>query len=137
MGNRFKSRKLFVFYDGWCPLCRKSAIRLQKLDWLNLLELTSLRDKEIVDQFSIPENELTKRIQSTIYGKGVRYEGIYTLLQISLRIPILWLTSPFIALSIIFGVGQSLYDWIAKRRTILPTGQCSLHGGECINGEKE
>jgi len=116
--------KLYVFYDGWCPLCQKSAKRIERLNWLGLVQFISLRDKERLSAFGLEESNLTNRIQSKVLNSNRQYEGIHTLVQISLRIPLLWIIVPFLYLSILFGVGQRLYDWIASKRKVIPIGQC-------------
>ncbi|WP_051009255.1 hypothetical protein [Thermaerobacter subterraneus] len=35
--------RLSVYYDGWCPWCRRAARWCRRLDWLNRLDLCSFR----------------------------------------------------------------------------------------------
>jgi predicted DCC family thiol-disulfide oxidoreductase YuxK len=119
------TKKLVVFYDGWCPLCREVAGRTHKLDWFNRVEFVSFRDEETANLYHVTGRDMEKRIYSLAMPENQAYEGIYTILQTALRVPAYWIFAPFIAASIAFGFGQNVYDWIAARRSIIPVGNCT------------
>ncbi|WCK54702.1 DUF393 domain-containing protein [Aneurinibacillus sp. Ricciae_BoGa-3] len=120
-----RTKKLVVFYDGWCPLCRDAASKTHKLDWFHRIEFVSFRDEELVNRYHITGKDMEKRICSLAIPDRQEYEGIYTVLQTSLRVPAYWIFAPFIAAGIAFGFGQHVYDWIAARRAIIPVGNCT------------
>ncbi|HZK61691.1 MAG TPA: DCC1-like thiol-disulfide oxidoreductase family protein, partial [Anaerovoracaceae bacterium] len=53
-------------------------------------------------------------------GNSEVYEGIDALIRISSVIPLFWLFVPILWLSGKIGIGNRLYDWIAKHRLIFP-----------------
>ncbi|MGD6966394.1 hypothetical protein ACQCVP_08200 [Rossellomorea vietnamensis] len=62
-------------------------------------------------------------------ASGKVYEGIDTIYQMCRRIRTLSIFLPFLKISILLGFGQKTYDFIAKRRLIVPVGQCE--GQQC------
>ncbi len=120
-----KERSL-VFYDGTCPFCTFSATRLRKLDWFHQLEIIDMYSQGVLKEYQIPLEDATRRIQ-VINLKGKRKEGMDGLLAISLRLPALWLLVPFFRILILIGLGDRIYDWIAKNRFLFPVpGYCPL-----------
>jgi predicted DCC family thiol-disulfide oxidoreductase YuxK len=83
----------------------------------------------VVDEYGLDEREVESRIYSLDSKTGHAFSGIHTVLQIFLRIPAYWLMVPFVWVSIRLGLGQPVYDWIAKRRNLIPIGKCS--NGAC------
>lgn len=122
-------RRLMVFYDGNCPLCTESARVTTGLDWMHRLQFVSFRDEGVADAYGLEEVGVERRIYSVIPDTGRAFSGIHTVLQIFLRVPPYWVLVPFIWLSILCGLGQPVYDWIAKRRRVIPIGKCS--NGAC------
>jgi predicted DCC family thiol-disulfide oxidoreductase YuxK len=116
--------KFLVFYDGTCPFCVYSANRLKKMDWLNRLEIMDLYSPGILEKHEISMEEAIKRIQ-VVNKKFERKEGMQALLEISFQLPLLWFFIPFFWISIQFGLGTKIYDWIARKRFLFPVpGYC-------------
>lgn len=125
--TRFFARwEVTVFYDGWCPFCTQSVNTARRLDWLRLLKFVSFREPGVPERFGLDPDRLEQRLHSTGDGKTF-HEGIDGILQMVTRLPLLWPAVPFLFLSRWLGFGQRVYDWIAARRTILPTGGCDEH----------
>jgi predicted DCC family thiol-disulfide oxidoreductase YuxK len=127
-------KTLVVFYDGWCPLCRASAQKIRRLDWFHAIELLSFREKATLDRFGLQleDQPFEQRIVSVRLSDHTCFRGIHTFLQIAYRAPLLWTIVPLLQISIWIGIGGRVYDWVANRRTIIPTGsctedQCSIH----------
>jgi len=80
---RFGSPALTVFYDGLCPLCRRTVIVLGHFDFLGAVEFKDLqthaRDCRALDQ--IPEDQLLKDLYA-VNGAGRLYSGLDTYLRI-------------------------------------------------------
>lgn len=124
-----KKTKLIVFYDSWCPMCTKAKERLERADCNAMIEFETFRNDKIVRKYQLDISQAESRIISIDSVCGVRYEGIYTFREICRRIPGYFAAVPFIQLSILLGLGQTLYDFIARRRTIIPAGAC--HDQQC------
>lgn len=115
-----------VFYDGTCPFCVFSARKLKKLDWMNKLRILDLYTPGLLDQYNVPIEKATNRIQVVKNG-NIRKEGMDALLLISFDLPLLWIFIPFFWLSIKLGFGSIIYDWIARNRFLFPLpGYCPI-----------
>ncbi|MBE0686779.1 MAG: DUF393 domain-containing protein [Anaerolineaceae bacterium] len=115
-----------VFYDGTCPFCVYSARNLKKLDWMNRLTILDLFTPGILEKYDIPLEKAMNRIQAVKNG-NIRKEGMDALLLISGHLPLLWFFIPFFWLSIKFGLGSKIYDWIARNRFLFPVpGYCPI-----------
>lgn len=116
---------LRVFYDGWCPLCTRSAQWLQRLDLLGLVQWVSFRAPGTLDRWGLDPDRAARRIQS-LDGRGRRREGVDALLAVALRTPLLWPAVPVLMVGRLVA-GQRLYDLLASRRLILVPGACATH----------
>ncbi|MCS1352297.1 thiol-disulfide oxidoreductase DCC family protein [Mechercharimyces sp. CAU 1602] len=114
-----------MFYDGWCPLCRSSVSRLEKIDFFHLIQYRSFRDPGIVERYRLDLSKAEQRMLSKRMTDEHYVEGIDSFILIMSRLPLLW---PLIALLYLakgLGVGQAVYDFVAKRRKIVPAGTCT------------
>ncbi|WP_299030353.1 thiol-disulfide oxidoreductase DCC family protein [uncultured Thermanaerothrix sp.] len=105
---------LYVFYDGECPLCTHTARWLQRLDWQRRLVVLSFRAPGVVTRYGLDPVRAEARLQAQISGRTL--EGIAAVEAIMARLPVLWLLWPWVALARRLGIGQWLYDWVARRR---------------------
>jgi predicted DCC family thiol-disulfide oxidoreductase YuxK len=119
-------KKLLVFYDGTCPFCTFSATRLLKFDWFKKLKILDMYSNGVLEKFDIPLEDAVQRIQ-ILNGRGKRKQGMRAILEISLNLPILWIFIPLFWLIIQIGLGERIYDWIAKNRFLFPVpGYCPI-----------
>lgn len=110
---------LEVYYDGWCPMCTAIALRMERLDWLGQLRFVSFRDGlSPAAQVGLSPAALAERLHVRVSGRVVA--GIWAVAAIARRVPLLWPLWPFVVVSGWLGVGGWLYDWIARRRAIVP-----------------
>lgn len=124
MKNRFK--RTLVLYDGTCPFCTFSATRLRKLDWFHRLEIIDMYSGEILQNHQIPIEDAMQRIQ-VLNMKSHRKQGMEGILEISLHLPVLWVLVPFFWIINSVGLGNKIYDWIAKNRFLFPVpGYCPI-----------
>jgi predicted DCC family thiol-disulfide oxidoreductase YuxK len=125
--------RVTVFYDGWCPLCTKSAETARQLDMLDLLELVSFRDPGVAERYGLDPAKLEQRLHTTSNGKEFR-EGIDAVIQMMSRVIPFWPLVPFLWTAKVLGFGQWAYDRIAARRTIIPAGGCE---DQCVIEPRE
>lgn len=125
MGNQ---PHLTVYYDGWCPLCTGIRRRIERVDWLGLIAFASMREPGVADRLGIPAAQLAERMYAEDQRTGRLVDGIDAVAAIAARVPLLWPLYPLIRLSAWTGLGQPLYDFIARRRTIIPVGACDEQG---------
>lgn len=117
-----------VYYDGFCPLCQGVKKRLERVDAFRLLHFKDFRTEDYSLPLGVSNLELAERMHVRNAGSGKLSVGVYAFAVISTRLPVFWFLVPFIYLSIALGLGQLCYDFIAKRRLIIPVGQCDENG---------
>lgn len=124
-------QKIVVFYDGWCPLCRKTIIMWGRLDTFGLLVFKSFRESEVIEEYKLDKNKVENRMHSIKVSNRRVVEGMDSFIQITKRIPLLWLfLIPMIVVNLI-GLGQWSYDLIAKKRNIIPQGERGCNDQSC------
>ncbi|HSM25648.1 MAG TPA: DUF393 domain-containing protein [Anaerolineaceae bacterium] len=119
-------KKIIVFYDGSCPFCTYSAMRLKRLDWLDNLIIFDLNIPDILMKYQIPYEDAILRIQILTKNQE-RKQGMEALFEVSKYVPLLWFFIPIFWLVIKLGYGTKIYDWIAKNRFLFPVpGYCPM-----------
>ena len=115
--------KIDVYYDSWCPICTKYKKRLERMDVLNKLNFVTFREPSIIAELNIPLEKLEKEMHiRKPNGQILRgYDAICSLFS---RIPFLVWLWPFMKVLKFLGVGNIIYNFIASRRLIIPTGNC-------------
>ncbi|MGM0843699.1 MAG: thiol-disulfide oxidoreductase DCC family protein [Bacillota bacterium] len=114
---------IVVYYDGWCPLCRKFKRRIEKLDMLKSIIFVSIRDVEYIRELDIPLEKLETEMHVKM-PNGKILSGYDSITAVFGRIPLLcWLWVPMKFFKWI-GAGDKLYRTIASQRIIIPTGNC-------------
>lgn len=114
-----KSRKLVVLYDGYCPICRKSARIISYLDLLGTMELKKYQDFKI-EELPVPLEKLGKRVHACNETGMKCSEGIFAFASIMIRIPPLFLPAVLCFILGYAGIGQKIYDYISEIRYSLP-----------------
>jgi predicted DCC family thiol-disulfide oxidoreductase YuxK len=127
--------KFTLYYDGWCPFCRATQARIAKLDWLKRIAFVSIRAPGVAETLSVSPERLERRMHVQVQRTGKVVDGIDAVAAVAGQVPLLMPLWPFIRLASLIGVGQPLYDWIARQRSIIPVGSCDeescdIHGGK-------
>lgn len=117
-------QRLMVYYDGWCPLCSAIRRRIERIDWLGRIEFASMREPGVAESLGVEAGRLAERMHARHPRTGRVVDGIEAVAAIAARLPLLWPLWPLIRLSAWTGLGNLLYDAIARRRTIIPVGAC-------------
>ncbi|BDG58967.1 thiol-disulfide oxidoreductase DCC family protein [Caldinitratiruptor microaerophilus] len=115
-------RGLRVLYDGWCPTCSRAAAWIRRLDWLGLVEVVSLREPGIAEAMGLDPARVRRRLHAVPAEGGRPYEGMSALVQVALRLPLLWPAAPFLWILSRTTPGRRLYDRVAVGRRIRPPG---------------
>jgi predicted DCC family thiol-disulfide oxidoreductase YuxK len=122
--------RLIVFYDGWCLMCQSAKKAIERADWFGAIKFLSFREKEIMEKYELYDKNVEERIYCLNEKNGMSYSGIETMREIAKRIPLYWIFTPVLSLSIRLGFGQKFYDYIAMKRKIIPVGNCQSQGCE-------
>ncbi|MNN78390.1 hypothetical protein D3C81_1949430 [compost metagenome] len=57
--------------------------------------------------------------------KNKMKNGINSFIQITTRIPLMWLFVPMLLLAKLVGIGEFVYDYCASNRKVLQVNQCT------------
>jgi len=106
--------RVYVFYDGNCPLCTRTARWLSRLDWFGRLVWISFRLPGVLERYNLDRRRAEARMQ--ILHAGRLSEGFAALEIIARHVPSLWPFWPLLVLARWLGIGQSVYDWVARNR---------------------
>lgn len=118
-----RNRQVYVWYDGWCPFCTRSIELWRKWDIFELIVFISFRH---ISEEALPASieHLEKRIHSRSVVSDDCRSGIASIAQICSRIPLLMPMSIVLICCEKVGIGHRIYDFVAKRRYIVPVGHC-------------
>jgi predicted DCC family thiol-disulfide oxidoreductase YuxK len=130
-------RKAVVLYDGLCPLCRKSAGWLRRLDWFGKLECRDARDAAHLPDSAVPldPKRLLEEMHLVTPDRRRAYHGFRAFRWMAWYLPAVWPILPLLYVPGVPRVGQWLYLQVAKRRfDLVPCrdGACHvpLHRGK-------
>jgi predicted DCC family thiol-disulfide oxidoreductase YuxK len=109
---------LTVLIDGGCPMCRRVARRLTRLDWLRRLTFADASDAHERDRYAPGLDEAAAlTAMNVVAPDGSRAAGFDGFLRIARVIPLLWLPGAIGALPGIRQLGRAVYRYVAARRT--------------------
>lgn len=116
-------KKITLYYDNFCPNCKRFSKLIKKIDWFDRIIIRELRNPEHISQILGIDLDLAEK-EIASYDGNWAY-GFESLLKIFRKLPLLWGFLPFLYLFHYFGMGNYLYRKIANNRTII-----SLHCSE-------
>ncbi|UFJ62332.1 DCC1-like thiol-disulfide oxidoreductase family protein [Brevibacillus sedimenti] len=123
--RRLAPYQIIVFYDGWCPMCRRIMRSFRRLDYFGLLKFASFRNPQIIVRYGLVPQEVEKRMHSMkVASVDKKKVGIHSIVQICTRLVPLWPLVPFLYLSEKIGIGSVVYDYIASKRNLIPVNHC-------------
>lgn len=120
-----KLRKVYVYYDNWCPNCISFKKKIERLDAFNKIVFKPIRNIENKSLNNLNIDLAYKKMASTENYKTWHY-GYSSLQKIFLRIPFLWLFAPIFYILKTTGIGNYLYNELALKRKIIPF-HCDKH----------
>lgn len=124
VGRRMFPHPVYVIYDGNCKLCRRTAAFFLSVDELDRLIFVNGMDPKDLRQRGLHHLDPVKvaRDMHVICDAKV-FVGFYGYRQIARRIPILWLTVPFLYVWPIPALAQKIYRKVADARgcSVLPS----------------
>jgi len=110
-------KKIIVFYDNWCPNCHRFIKIVNKLDWLNYIEIKELRNTKHTQKFLNLNLEIATKQMASFNGKwNYGYISIYLILK---RLPLIFIFFPILYLLKITSLGQLIYKELAIKRKII------------------
>lgn len=114
---------LVVLLDGECPMCRKLARRLARIDWLHRLRFEDGAIATVRARFA-PGLDETSALAAmhVVDPDGSRRSGFDGFLRIAAVVPLLWLPGLIGALPGVRSLGRLAYGIVAANRT---RGRCT------------
>ena len=112
-----------VLFDGGCPMCRRTARRLHRLDWRHRLTFADGTDPARRERLAAGLTEEQIMREMWVIEPAGRYGGFDAVLRISRVVPLLW---PFWIIASLPGIrqiGDAVYRRIAANRT--RRGKCT------------
>lgn len=106
-------------------MCTSITQKWANIDTFQIIAFKSFRQQENIKDINIPLDKLELEMYCKNEKKQKFYKGIDAIFQICLRIPLLWIFVPILYLSIVIGIGDWIYKYIAKKRKIVPIGHCT------------
>lgn len=94
------------------------------MDKHQLLVFDSFRNDHVLHALPYSLEQLEKEIYSKATDQNVYYRGVETFIEMNKRIPLLKFTAPFLIALNKVGLAKVVYNYVAKRRKIVPVGQC-------------
>ncbi len=117
--------KYTVYYDGYCPMCTSIVSKWQKWDVFKKLSFQSFREIDFSNEQELTFEELEKHMHIRDMHSGKLYKGAKAITKISGVIPLMWVLWVPLKLSTILGIGELAYDYVARRRKIIPSNLCA------------
>jgi predicted DCC family thiol-disulfide oxidoreductase YuxK len=115
--------QLVVLIDGECPMCRRLAGRLGRVDWLHRLSFEDASRADVRDRFAPGlDEQAALTAMHVVAPDGSRQSGFDGFLRISRVVPLLWLPGAIGALPGIRSLGRFVYRIVAANRT---RGRCT------------
>jgi len=114
---------VLVLFDGGCPMCRRTARRLHRLDWLQRLTFADGTDAGRRERLAPGLTEEQVMREMWVIEPAARYGGFDAVLRISRGVPLLW---PFWIVASLPGIrqiGHAVYRRIAANR--IRRGKCT------------
>lgn len=113
---------MIIYYDSHCKMCVNSSTVWQKLDKGNKLRFESFRD---LDHYP---SEMEESLH--VYTENKWFQGYTAIIEIVKKLPVLWVLLPFLVFGKWIGLGDTIYQWVAKNRKLIPVNQCK-DGDHC------
>ena len=113
-----------VLYDGGCPMCRRTARVLRRLDWLRRLTFVDAIDPAVRERVAPGLTEAEVLVEMYVVDEtGARSGGYAGYLWMARAVPLLW---PMALLGPLPGVrqlGDAIYRYVAANR--VRRGRCT------------
>jgi predicted DCC family thiol-disulfide oxidoreductase YuxK len=128
---RAEAPAYLVFYDTFCPVCRRSRFFLEQFDIGQRLVFRDIHDRDAMAREASGvsyRRALTEMIVRTPSG-GI-YGGFDAFRVVARALPGLWPVLPLLYLPGAGWIGRRIYRWVARNRYRLAkceSGVCSLH----------
>jgi predicted DCC family thiol-disulfide oxidoreductase YuxK len=120
-----RDSRVFVLYDGHCPLCQRAVAVGSALDWLGRVEWIDAHQREKVNAIGagqLSDDQLLTDIHAKQADKIARGYDAYRM--IARQLPLCWPGSLLMRLPPVAWVGKRLYRRIADHRYCSDQSAC-------------
>ena len=105
-----------IYIDSWCPMCMRFGACLKYLDIFNGIHQADIRSYK----GTIISKEKGLIELASINRQSRVYYGYDSILQIVVRLPLLWLFVPFFYILKVSRLGHWAYKELSVKRQIIP-----------------
>ena len=131
------ARATTVIYDGYCPLCIRTATQLDAVDVTGRLDFADLeREWERAHALApgVTREEMRRAMLVVMQDGRVR-SGFFAVREICTRVPALWVLVPLAFAPGMAWLGPRVYVWVAANRVRrLCEGEgCEVHGADAAS----
>ncbi len=118
LGRLLYKKEMIVAYDGNCKLCGRTVRMLKFFDAFGRIRFVGILDEKALKEPELSGFDLNTLLTHMHAIVGKKYwKGFYAYRAISWRIPVLWLTLPFLYVWPITWFGRKIYQHVADSRT--------------------
>lgn len=124
-------RRYVMFYDGMCPICRKSMRTVKRLDWLGRFDFADIHDRGFAEA-ELPGVTYADMLKQMYVKRpdGQFFGGFRAFRALAPMLPLMWLVAPLLWLPGMAWVGTRVYRFVARNRYRYAKCDdefCSLH----------
>jgi predicted DCC family thiol-disulfide oxidoreductase YuxK len=126
--NENPQHDIELFIDGHCAHCRRFGKIVARLDGKRRIRISSFRHEQLYQRRGLTETALTKRMHLHSRASGRTVAGFQAVRELCRALSLLRpLLAPLWLLARL-GIGDRLYDLLARHRIIVPSSQACLSG---------
>ncbi|MEX2213829.1 MAG: DCC1-like thiol-disulfide oxidoreductase family protein, partial [Phycisphaeraceae bacterium] len=130
-GKRSHSPAYILYYDTFCPVCRRSRFAMEIFDVGKRIEFRDIHDRELM-QRDLPGVTYAQSLKEMmVVSPGGKLTRGFDAFRTAMRVlPALWLILPLLYLPGVSHLGRRVYRWVAKNRFRLvkcDVGVCNMH----------
>lgn len=124
-------RMYTVFYDGMCPVCKRSKRTIERLDWLGRFQFADIHDRAYAEA-ELPGVSYADMLKQMYVKRpdGRHFGGYEAFRAMAAVLPLCWPMVPLMWLPGARFVGSRVYNWVARNRFKYARCDdefCSLH----------
>jgi len=110
--------KPLVLFDGLCPLCQASVRWLKRLDWFSAIEFKDAREPPNIPVMEpiLLQSRLLEEMHLITADQKKSFHGFKAVRFVFWRLPLLFLSTPFMYIPGVPWLGQKVYLWVARNR---------------------
>lgn len=110
-------RQYTVFFDGMCPICKRSKRTIERLDWLGRFQFADIHDRTYAEA-ELPGVSYADMLKQMYVKRpdGSHFGGFEAFRAMAPLLPLCWPVVPLMWLPGARFLGSRIYNWVARNR---------------------